>query len=308
MSGKAAIYPVLCSGHTGSRLLVRLMMANGVFMGAQRSPVGEDEEVFGQMLWQPSLQRTYTMHWKYPDDPRNREALHIILLQAHNKFLAGARALPAPPAAFGFKDATLFPYVAAEYRELMEQDGVRTRFIHLVRHPLHWMLSGRDPKSRGIQRPSRHPNFSRLSDPFIRLVWFDSLAGQAQWKNRSVNLSDCETYSEEEQVMIEAMMWRTTNQFSAALADKPEDYLLVTYEDLILDTLNSLARIGQFIGIPLSPSESVRVNQDRLAQDPRDKLSAESVETTMGICGDLMRQLGIPEEPPLAISKTVEVG
>ena len=288
------IYVVLCSGHSGSRMLVRVLIENGVFMGKYRGAVGEDEERFGRLLWHDGFQEHFVASWKYPDEKRLSDEIQNRLRQCHEEFIKDLGPAPALPKAIGFKNATLFPYVAKPYRQSLEGLGDRVKFIHLTRDPFTWMLSGKDANSRGIIRPIRHPKFSQLSRPFNRIVWFGSLADQVSCGRRTISVSDHQVYGDEEQTILEAMFWRTTNQLCYEFSSWPEEYLHLQYEDLVNRPELALDRLGQFIGAKLQVPQSggAKILRDRVSVESQKMLGAANCAHIVNICGDLMKKVG----------------
>ncbi len=292
------VHVVLCSGHSGSRLLVRLLAENGVYMGARRGGVGEDNQDFGELLWLENFRRQVVAHWKYPNDPRLLEPIHTGLLRAHRKFISGLAEMNTPAVAIGSKNATQFPYVAGLYRDALVAQGVRVKFIHLTRDPRMWMLSGRDPDSRGVVRPARHPRFSLLDDPFNRYLWTGSFAGEVETPLGEIRLSDYAVYSEEQQIALEARFWATTNSVAAELGSEPGDYLHVRYEDLILDPAAVFAQLSEFMGVSLThePAGGTRIRTDRVQRDPVMAVGEGTARLIAATCGELMVQFGYTQD------------
>ncbi|MCB2212054.1 sulfotransferase [bacterium] len=288
------VHVILCSGHSGSRLLVRLLAENGVYMGARRGGVGEDNQDFGELLWSEQFRRQVVAHWKYPGDSRLLEPIHAGLLRAHRKFMSGLADVKTPAVAVGTKNATQFPYVAGLYRDALAAQGVRVKFIHLTRDPRMWMLSGRDPDSRGVVRPARHPRFSLLDDPFNRYVWTRSFAGELETPLGEIRLSDYAVYSEERQIALEARFWATTNSIAAELGSEADGYLHLRYEDLILDPAAVFAQLSEFMGVSLThePAGGTRIRTDRVQRDPVMAVGEGTARLIAATCSELMDRFG----------------
>lgn len=275
-------------------MLVRLLIENGFFMGKYRGEIGEDDERFGRLLWDDTFREFYVASWKYPQEQRLQSAVKMRLRLCHDEFLMDIITDKLSPVAVGFKNAVLVPYVAEHYREVLAEIGIRAKFIHLTRNPLNWMLSGRDPTSRGIMRPIRYPKFSKFSDPFNRIIWFGNLADQVCYGERVIDLSDFRAYSDEEQVILESMFWRTTNEWCQRFSHLPSDFIHLTYEDLVNRPESSLERLGKFTSTDLvvPKAGTAKIRQDRLAVEAEKMLGTQNCEHVAKICGSLMKKFG----------------
>ncbi len=294
LSTDNTVYVILCSGHSGSRLLVRLLAENGVYMGARRGAVGEDNQDFGEPLWADTFRRQVVAYWKYPADLRLIEPIRTRLLRAHQKFIGGMAELASPPVAVGTKNATQFPYLAEHYRAALGEHGLKVRFIHLTRDPRMWMLSGREPNSRGIVRPARHPRFSLFDDPFNRYVWTGSFSDEVVTPIGTITLSDFAVYNEDEQIALEAKLWATANTIAGKFARYTDDYLHVRYEDLILEPAVVFARLSAFMGVSLThePPSGTRIRTDRVQQNPVEVVGEHDADLIAQTCGELMDRFG----------------
>ena len=82
-----------------------------------------------------------------------------------------------------------------------------------------------------------------------------------------------------------ARLWRNANlNLHRRLADQPDRYLLIRYEDVVADAAASFERVADFLGVPFEPA--MVTEEARFSQFPEHKGMTQHASTFRPIGGD----------------------
>lgn len=260
---------VFCKSHSGSRLLVRLLEAAGIFMGAHQNESGDS--------WDLLPIARYLVTRYYPDysgvlrgdDPLLEDMLEAALL----RHLAGYD--PANGQRWGWKlceTTFILPVVSKLF--------ANAQFVHLIR-------DGRDVAFSDHTGPT---------DTFWRKVFFDR-ADILSWRGMALTGPSYRRRPH----LFNAQHWLNSVRVGhAAALDLGERCLELRYEDLCQRPEAGLARLHAFLGSGLGPGlgiappamalPTVHSNSvGRFRRQPRRKIRA-----VLRLIAPLQAELGYP--------------
>jgi hypothetical protein len=237
---------IFCKSHSGSRLLVRLMEAAGIFMGAHQNLSGDSWDIL-------PIVRYLVMRY-YPEyagvlrgeDPLLADMMEAALL----RHLAGYD--PAEGRRWGWKlceTTFILPVVARLFPN--------AQFIHLIR-------DGRDVA---------FSNHTGATDVFWRKVIFDR-ADIQQWEGLPLT---GEGYRRQPH-LFNAQHWANSVRVGHdAATGFGQRCLELRYEDLCLNLEASTARLSDFLGLDSVPAALPTAHSDSVGkfrrQLPRNRRS-----------------------------------
>jgi hypothetical protein len=262
IEGRAPIV-VFCKSHSGSRLLVRLLEAAGLFMGAHRNESGDSWDIL------PIVRYLVTRY--YPDYTgvmRGEDPLLVEMVEvAIRRHLAGYD--PAHGQGWGWKlceTTFILPVVSQLFPN--------ARFIHLIR-------DGRDVAFSDHTGPT---------DAFWRKIFF-GMAEVASWQGLPLTGPSYRRRPH----LFNAQHWlNSVTVGHAAALDLRERCLELRYEDLCRHPEASAARVFDFLGLPagtfaLPPIHSNSVGKFR--RHPRHEIRG-----VLRLIAPLQAALGYPIE------------
>jgi hypothetical protein len=209
---------VFNKSHSGSRLLAKLLLGHGVFLGGERNG---SEDAFGILdLVRPLVERhypTYAGLWREDD----AEMAHL----AEKVFERHLRGIP-PGARWGWKLCETLYILPVLWRIFPD-----ARFVHLIR-------DGRDVAFSDHVAPA---------EPFWRKVYFDTDRIE-RWNGRKLNQRAYRRASH----IYNARHW--VNSVTVARhygAMTGGNYIEVRYEDLVLQPRQTAGKLLSDLGVTL---------------------------------------------------------
>jgi hypothetical protein len=243
--------PVIIIGrpHSGSRMLARLFLDNGLFMGADLSPDFLDSISWYQRFVVPLMTSCYFPDWHLDDDSLKKFSSQL-LLATWPDYRGGCHERVST---WGWKFCeTLFviPIIRLFFPS--------ARFVHIIRDSRDVCLSD----NGFFQFTGSHRNPPGWNSPL-------SLSGKNTYQNfclattfgrndvqewRGFNVFDRRTLVEH-RFLFQAKSWVTCVERAKIYGqDLGEDYIEIRYEDFCLNPVEEANRLFKWLGLPLRAS------------------------------------------------------
>ena len=225
--GMKGPYPIICRGHSGSRLLAEAFLRNRFWMGLSDNKTRDSKEFKRKSS---ALRKLTLASPGYRDLPEERK----VDLQRTMRRLAerSRNRCPDPEAriAHGWKrDLTTFTV------DVLLDACPNAKVVHLFR-------DGRDVMLSRLKR------LRKVHDPVVRLMTFGD-ADVAEYDGRPLTAE----LVEERRAEIEMVHWVTSVRFGMRGRAYPDRYLEVRYEELCRQLVETLSGVFDFLGVPFLP-------------------------------------------------------
>lgn len=262
-------YPIICRGHSGSRLLAEAFLRNRFWMGLSDNKTRDSKEFKRK---NSALRELILAAPGYRHLPEERK----LDLQSTMRRLAerSRDRCPDPEAriAHGWKrDLTTFTV------EVLLDACPSAKVVHLIR-------DGRDVMLSRLKR------LRKVHDPVVRLMTFGD-ADVAEYEGHPLTTE----LVEERRTEIEMLHWVTSVRFGMRGRDHPDRYLEVRYEDLCGSPVQTLTGIFDFLEVPLLPETrdwiAATASTKRISKW-RDLETHEGANAAIAIGEPLLRELG----------------
>lgn len=218
-------YPIICRGHSGSRLLCEAFRQNRMWMGVSDNEQRDANE-FDQK--NPVVRYLVQGGFRYAEasEPAKLELQRLMIGIVEE--CRGNCPDPADRVAFGWKRA-----ITTFTCEIFLDAYPEAKTVHLIR-------DGRDVMLSRLQSRMR-----KLADPFNKLVVFGD-ASVSEYRGEPLTQAVIEEYRNE----IEMHHWVTAVSFGLKAAKYPDRYLEVRYEDLCARPEETMATVFDFLDVP----------------------------------------------------------
>jgi hypothetical protein len=218
-------YPIICRGHSGSRLLCEAFRRNGIWMGLSENKQRDAEE-FGQ--GNPVVRYLIQDGFRYSglgDIPKKQlQNLMMTLVEQSKNNCPN----PEEKVAFGWKRA-----ITTFACEIFLDAYPEAKTVHLIRDGRDAMLSRLNVR------------MGNLRDPINRLVVFGD-PGIADYHGKPLDEQVVKQYRNE----IEMHHWVTAVSFGMKARAYGDRYLEVRYEDLCSHPEETMKRVFEFLDVP----------------------------------------------------------
>ncbi|MEZ4617056.1 MAG: sulfatase-like hydrolase/transferase [Caldilineaceae bacterium] len=223
---------IIGRGHGGTRAMSHTLQASGVYMGHPLNVSGDllppDDMYDACRLLSPHVKWLGGLSWDF-------SALHAVpipqaFIDLIDRYLVNVHNAPAPHKGWKIPETTLvFPWIVRLYPEI--------KYIHWVRNPRDNILARHmtdDLADFGIAYPD--------AEQLLQEHYPDLVAQSGAW--------GADAHTEVRLRLQRAISWQYQYEIVNA-TPKPAHWLRVRFEDFILDQATTLARIADFLEIPL---------------------------------------------------------
>ena len=218
-------YPIVCRGHSGSRLLCETFRQNRIWMGRTDNQQ-RDTEGFGQ--GHGIVQELIRSGFRYPelsaDDRGRAQALMVTLIERSKAECPNPEAMVA----FGWKRPVMV-FTCEIYLDAYPE----AKTVHLIRDGRDAMLSRLNSR------------MSRLHEPLNRMVVFGD-SEVREYRGKPLDLSTVAEYRNE----IEMEHWVTALTVGMRARRFTDRYLEVRYEDLCHFPEETMRTVFEFLDVP----------------------------------------------------------